>query len=300
MALVLCGGGSRGALEIGFYRALVEMGVPLGLIVGSSIGALNGAFIAAGVSVNEIYELWRSVRFRDIFGLNWRSLLHPRKADSIYDNRKLRRFLERHLPAKRFEDLRMPLTIVATDLETGECVRLERGDLIEAVLASVAIPGLLPPVWIAGRQLIDGGIANNLPLDVAVEKGTTAILAIRCGCPLDRKGPICGIVSILSRSFDIAGSAKYQQDLRRYNGQSELIILKPCLEFEVGLLDFSHSAELLDLAYDLTMRERAALARLIIDEQETEGEAKAAKPAFEPALDRNEPAAEWELVVGAL
>lgn len=138
VALVLCGGGSRGAVEIGFYRALVEMGITVDFIVGSSIGALNGAFIAAGVSVNEMYELWRNVRFRDIFGLNWRSLLKLRRVESVYDNKKLRRFLERHLPAKRFEDLRMPLTILATDVETGESVRLEHRDLIEAVLASVA------------------------------------------------------------------------------------------------------------------------------------------------------------------
>ena len=70
VALVLCGGGSRGALELGFYRALVELGVPIDFIVGSSVGALNGAFIAAGVSVERMDELWRSIRFRDLFGLN--------------------------------------------------------------------------------------------------------------------------------------------------------------------------------------------------------------------------------------
>lgn len=304
VALVLCGGGSRGAVEIGFYRALVEMGVPIDLIVGSSIGALNGAFIAAGVSVNEIYELWRSVSFRDIFGLNWRALLNPRKADSIYDNRKLRRFLERHLPARRFEDLRMPLTIVATDLETGECVRLEQGDLIEAVLASVAVPGLLPPVRIEGRRLFDGGIANNLPFDVAVEKDATVILAMRCqwehsGCAPDRKRQVRGIINILSRSLEITDSAKYRHDLAFYAGQSQVIVLEPRLHFEVGLLDFSRSVELIEEACCTAMSERDVFTQWIttVDLYKTGRldlsvieEAKAAmEPTVAPELNPNSP-----------
>lgn len=84
VALVLCGGGSRGALELGFYRALVELGVPIDLIVGSSVGALNGAFIAAGESADRMSVLWRSIRFRDLFGLNWRALLSPRRRQHLW------------------------------------------------------------------------------------------------------------------------------------------------------------------------------------------------------------------------
>lgn len=268
VALVLCGGGSRGALEVGFYRALAEMGVVIDFIAGSSIGALNGAFIAAGVSATELCELWHNVRFRDIFGLNWRSLVNLRASDSIYDNKRLKRFLERHLPARRFEDLQTSLSVLATDLWTGESVLMEQGDLIEAVLASVAYPGLLPPVSFQGRQLVDGGITNNLPLDVAVEKGATTTLAIRCRCEKTRKEPIHGIVNVLTRSFDITDSAKYQQDFRRYDGLCRMILVQPCFDFDVGLLDFSHTTELLDMAYSATMQERAAFAHLIVDSTE--------------------------------
>ncbi len=270
VALVLCGGGSRGALEVGFYRALAEMGVAIDFIAGSSIGALNGAFIASGMNASDLDKLWRNVRFRDIFGLKWRSLVSLRTADSIYGNVRLRRFLERHLPARRFEDLEVPLTILATDLWTGGSILLERGDLIEAVLASVAFPGLLPPVAVEGRQLVDGGITNNLPLDVAVEKGATTALAIRCRCEKTRKEPIHGIVNVLTRSFDITDSAKYQQDFRRYDGRCEMIVIQPCFDFDVGLLDFSHTAELLDMAYAATMQERNSFTHLILDNQESE------------------------------
>src|SRR5260370_40807976 len=98
-ALVLCGGGSRGAVELGFHRALVELGVPIDFIVGSSVGALNGAFIAAGESVEAMCSLWRSTRFRDLFGLNWSALVNPRRADSLYGYLSLIHFIERFLPS---------------------------------------------------------------------------------------------------------------------------------------------------------------------------------------------------------
>ena len=266
-ALVLCGGGSRGALELGFHRALVELGVPIDFIVGSSVGALNGAFIAAGESVEAMSALWRSIRFRDLFGLNWRALVNPRRADSIYGNLRLRHFIERYLPAKRFEDLRIPLTILATDLDTGKSIRLERGYLTEAILASVAIPGLLPPVILQGQQLIDGGVTNNLPLDVAVEKGATTVLAIRCRCERTRWEPVHGIANILLRSFDISDSLKYEQDSHRYDGVCEMILVTPCFDFDVGFLDFRHSEKLIDMAYEATIQARDEFTRLIANRQ---------------------------------
>lgn len=267
VALVLCGGGSRGALELGFYRALVELGIPIDFIVGSSIGALNGAFIAAGVNIETMNDLWRRVRFRDLFGLNWHALLGPRTADSIYGNFRLRSFIERHLPARSFEDLQVPLTVLATDIDTGKTIRLERGNLVKAILASVAIPGLLPPVFQAGRQLIDGGVTNNLPLDVAVEKGATTALAIRCRCERTRREPVHGIANILLRSFDITDSLKYEQDAHRYDGVCEMILVTPCFDFDVGLLDFRHSGKLIDMAYEATIQARTEFTDLIANRE---------------------------------
>jgi NTE family protein len=179
----------------------------------------------------------------------------------------LRRFIERYLPAKRFEDLRVPLTILATDIDTGKGIRLEQGDLTEAILASVAIPRLLPPVIHEGRQLIDGGITNNLPLDVAVEKGATTALAIRCRCERTRREPVHGIANILLRSFDITDSLKYEQDAHRYNGVCEMIMLTPCFDFDVGFLDFRHTGKLIDMAYEATIRARDEFMQLIASRQ---------------------------------
>jgi NTE family protein len=189
-------------------------------------------------------------------------LINLRQADSVYDNRRLSRFIENHLPARRFEDLKLPLTVVATDLDTGESVLLEQGDLIQAVLASVAIPGLLPPVDSEGRQLIDGAVSNNMPVDVAMQQGATVILGIRCRCEETRREPVHGIVNILTRSFDITDSARYRME-RPATPQCQMIIVQPCFDFEVGILDFSHSGELLDMAYTATMQQGPVLTGLL-------------------------------------
>lgn len=257
--LVLCGGGSKGAVEVGFYRALQDLGVPIDGIVGASIGAVNGAFIAAGTPIDEIIELWRRITFSDLFAFNWELLWSPRMATSLFTNRKLRRFLARHL-STRFEDLMMPLTIIGTDLRTGETVLLERGNLIDAILGSIAIPGVLPPVTIEGREIIDGGLANNVPLDVAAKKGARLVLAMRCGCrrPLARAPQ--GILGILSRSFDIGLDSRSHCELEPYQDRTQFVVFEPCLDENIGLLDFSHSAELIEIGYQFALSEARALS----------------------------------------
>lgn len=258
VTLVLCGGGSKGAVEVGCYRALVELGVPIDGIIGASIGAVNGAFITAGMPVAELAELWRTMKFSDLFTFNWKLLWHPRTAASLYDNQKLRRFLERCLPV-RFEDLVLPLTIIGTDLRTGEAVLLESGNLIDAILGSIAIPGVLPPVTIEGREIVDGGLANNLPLDVAAKKGARLVLAMRCGCrrPLARTPQ--GILNILSRSFDIGLDSRSQCELEPYKDHTRFVVFEPCLDENVSLLDFTHSAELIEIGYQFALNELRAL-----------------------------------------
>ncbi|GBC81564.1 putative NTE family protein [bacterium HR10] len=259
VVLVLCGGGSKGAVEVGCYRALLELGVSVEAIIGTSIGAVNGAFIAAGIPVGEIIALWQRVKFSDLFAFNWGVLWNPRKAASLYDNGKLRRFLERHLPA-RFEDLVLPLTIIGTDLRTGEMVLMESGDLIQAVLASTAVPGILPPVIVQGREIVDGGLANNLPLDVAAQKGARVALAMRCGCRRPLAQTPRGILGILSRSFDISLNSRRMCEIEPYRDRTRFIVLEPCLDENIGLLDFSHSAELIEIGYRFALSELRARA----------------------------------------
>lgn len=256
LALVLSGGGSRGAVEAGFYRALVELGIKIDLVVGSSVGAANGAFIAAGAPPEVLWRLWEDLAFKDLFSFNWRLVWRPKEENSLYRNDKFRRLLEKRLPVSNFEQLKIPLIIPGTELQSGETVLLESGSLIDAVLASTAIPGLFPPVLYNGRQIVDGSLVDNLPVDIAVLRGATTVLAMRCDCEKKIKGTVAGLTRILSRSLEIAFDARYQQDVSVFKRYASFIVLEPCLDGNIGFLDFSRSRELLDLGY------RYALDRL--------------------------------------
>jgi predicted acylesterase/phospholipase RssA len=175
-AFVLSGGGNLGAVQVGMMYALVESGVRPGMIVGTSVGAINGAFLASRLDlpgIREIARLWTGLRRRDVFGVNIGALVgglcgHPRH---LFDATSIRRILESFLSFHRLEEAPVPLTVVATALGTGEAVVLNSGDAATALLASSAVPRLLPPVEVGGRLLVDGAAAADVPLDQAVSLG---------------------------------------------------------------------------------------------------------------------------------
>lgn len=168
VALVLCGGGSRGAMEVGFYRAIHDLGLPVDFIIGSSIGALNGACFAAGMLPEKVAELWCSFQRREALRINLRGLFAPWRHSAFFDLDPLRRRLRAVLPVTRFEDLPVPLIVVTTDLREGKPVYWSAaGDIVEPLIASMSLPGVFAPVEMQGRQFVDGGIANNVPLDKA-------------------------------------------------------------------------------------------------------------------------------------
>jgi NTE family protein len=255
-ALVLCGGGSRGAVEVGLYRAACELGIAVDFVLGSSIGAVNGALIAAGLSPPEIEARWRSLRTRNVIGSRWQLLRLLTGAASVFSNRRLRDLLLNILPVRCFEELRIPLAIVATDLESGKAVVLDRGDLVEAILASTALPGLFPPIVREGQMLVDGGLSNNVPIDLAVERGAERIIGMLCGCAKGLTGRP-GLVSVLSQSFSLATNARFRCDVRHYQDQTDLLILEPCPGPDLELLDFDRSWTLIEPAYQHALLELA-------------------------------------------
>lgn len=259
-ALILCGGGSRGAMEVGFFEALTEFDVQPDFIIGSSIGALNGAFIASGMAPSELARLWSEFRRSQAFGINWAWLRDWRRSPGFFSLGPLRALLRRTLPATRFEDLAIPLTVVTTNLESGGAVYWHgSGDLIEPVIASMSLPGIFPPVEIGGRLHVDGGLANNVPLDKAEELGAGVVYLIECVCAERCPEPLRGWTDILVRSFSITLACKYAAELKHFRGRLEVHVVRPQLDREVGLLDFRHSPELIATGYHQT---RAYLERL--------------------------------------
>ncbi len=184
-AFVLGGGGVLGAVEVGMLRALLEAGITPDLVVGTSVGALNGAFFAADPTlpaVARLGELWQELSGGDVFGgsVLSRARTALRTGTSLHSNEPLRALLERHLPA-RFEDLELPFSCVAASIERAAEHWFDQGPLSDAVLASCAVPGLLPPVRLGDEHFLDGGLVHSIPVGRAVQLGATTIYVLQVG-----------------------------------------------------------------------------------------------------------------------
>lgn len=185
-AYVLGGGGVLGASQVGMVRALAEAGVRPDLVVGTSIGAVNGAFIAADPSVEgaeRLTEVWQEV-VRE--GVLWERPV--RKAAKIARNpthllthAPLATLLDRYLPVTEFGDLTVPFQCVAAQIEESRAVWFDAGPIRPAVLASCSVPGLFPPVEIAGKHYFDGGLVHSIPVGRAVALGAREIYVLQVG-----------------------------------------------------------------------------------------------------------------------
>lgn len=198
VGLVLGGGGARGLAHIGALRVLEESGRRVVAIAGCSIGGVIGALRAAGHAPDEILELARQLRRRDLIDVG--------KHGGILGMGKLGKYLENRLPAT-FEELAIPLQVTAVDCQRGGTVVLGTGELVPALLASAAIPGLLSPVFHESRVLLDGGVLNNLPVDVIRSMTTRPVVAVDVAVPPDRALDFKDEQSLLERlssAFDPA------------------------------------------------------------------------------------------------
>src|SRR2546429_1573063 len=185
-AFAISGGGARGAVQVGMLRALIERDITPDFVVGVSIGAWNGAWLAHRPDlewVKKLEEVWRQVTRRTLDIVWWRAARNMvRRKPSLYEGGGLSRFVARHLQVHNFEDLAVPLHTVAIDLTLGAKAVFSHGPLGPAVLASSAIPGVFPPVIIEGRQHVDGGLVDPTGLDTAIELGARRGLVLGSGC----------------------------------------------------------------------------------------------------------------------
>lgn len=166
--LILSGGGARGFAHIGVLRVLEQTHTNVDVIAGTSMGAILGAFYAAGYRADEIYKIMHALSWRDIIDFSLQG--------GFIKGGKLHAFLAEHLPRK-FSDLKKPLAVTTTDVETGEEIVIVEGDLITAIRASSSFPGAIEPIQFQGRTLADGGIINNLPVEAAAFLGANYTFA---------------------------------------------------------------------------------------------------------------------------
>ncbi|MBI1953868.1 MAG: patatin-like phospholipase family protein [Candidatus Omnitrophica bacterium] len=254
-ALLLGGGGSRGAIEAGFYKALFEMGAPVDMIFGTSVGALNGAFIAAGFAPEQLEAIWNQLEEERLFRRDWSFLWKWGRADGLYQADGLIDFLKSTLPVKRFEQLKVPLVVTATDLTTSEPVYLDSGELLPALLASAAMPPYLPPVAHQGRHLVDGGFVANVPIGEAIARGAQCVLAMLCHCAGELIQVPRGFLEVQGRALRIALEQKFRHDLEHYKDKARMIVLEPCFDFPLAMLKIQQTSLLIEQGYQFAKTE---------------------------------------------
>ncbi|HEY0518634.1 MAG TPA: patatin-like phospholipase family protein [Ilumatobacteraceae bacterium] len=183
LAFVLPGGGALAAYQVGVLDALTSAGLQPDRLIGVSAGSMNAAFFAwsnGPDGLRRLERLWANVRRRDLLRMHPGriALALAGKRASFLDNRHGIAFLRKHLGVRLIEHAPIPLTIIATDLATGRPFILDAGDVVSAIVASSAFPGVFPPVQLAGHTLIDGGVVADVPLDVAAELGVASVIVV--------------------------------------------------------------------------------------------------------------------------
>ncbi|MBA2276940.1 MAG: patatin-like phospholipase family protein [Chloroflexia bacterium] len=174
-AFVLSGGGNLGSIQAGMIEALLEVGIYPDVLVGTSIGAANAAFLAADPSLaqaRELSELWRRVRTTDIFPIRpLRAVRAFLRGEAMFPTEPFRRFLDKELPYSRIEEAAIPLRVVATDFDDGSEVVFASGSVTDSILASTALPGVFAPYDIDGHLYLDGGLIDYVPVGPALAAG---------------------------------------------------------------------------------------------------------------------------------
>jgi NTE family protein len=218
VSLALGGGFARGYAHLGVLRTFRENAIPVTSIAGSSIGSILGAAYASGVPLPRIINKCREIRFRDF--ARWRV-----SRFGLASNERLGALVQKLFGTKQFEDLVLPLAIVATDLGTGDPVVFRQGNLAQAIRASCAFPGLFEPVQIGTRCLADGGIVAPVPTRAAREMGAEIVVGVSVGLHDGQRGAPTNIFQVVSRAV----SAAQKHQLEAWERHADLV-LRPAVQ----------------------------------------------------------------------
>ncbi len=284
IALVLSGGGARGMAHIGVLKAFEEEGIPVDLIVGSSIGSVVGGFYAAGYNADQLTAIFKQIDWENLFSdqtqrtnLFWAQKYSPRKhflelrfdkgvpyippslspGQKIFDIIYSRLLSANFQSANDFDKLRIPFRAVATDLISGERVVLAKGDLAEAISGSMAVPLLFAPVEWEGMWLADGGIRDNLPVDVAIANNADLIIAVDVTSPLRTPDQMKSPWQLADQVTTIMMKEPTVQSRAR----GDILILPDLKAHATG--DFSQIDSLIQLGYQAAIKKIDSIRNLI-------------------------------------
>jgi len=279
VAYVLSGGGSLGAMQVGMVRGMAPYGLDPDLIVGASVGAINGALIALDppTAPARLSEIWGGVGPESVFPGSRLSHLVTlaRHRTHLCDPGALRALIATHAEGRSFADLAVPLAVTAVDASSGEVVTLDQGPLAPALLASSAIPGIFPPVALDGKLLYDGGIAGNVPLRTALAAGARSLVVLDCRLvQLPNHVPRNALQAFGFSLAVMAGRPLWDQ-LADLSSQVPIVYLPGPSGTDRSPFRFDHTAELVETCEQATDR---FLAQLKVDGPGLYGQPQATVP----------------------
>ena len=256
IGLALGGGFARGFAHLGVLQVLEQHHIPISFIAGTSVGSILGAAYASGAPLARIIATCRTLRFRDI--ARWRvSRL------GLASNHRLGDLIEQVFESRRFEDLQIPMAVVATDLGSGEPVVFTHGNLCEAIRASCAFPGLFEPVQIGTRCLADGGLVAQVPIQAARELGSTHVIGISVGLEDGQRGAPSNIFQVVCRA--VSAAQKHQLEIWERHAD---LVLRPDVQ-SLAWDDFDRADEAIEAGAAATRRALPRIQKFLTSAQDS-------------------------------
>ncbi len=287
IGLVLSGGGARGLAHIGVLRELEKAGLKIDYVAGTSMGAIIGGLYASGISPDDMERRIQNLDWNQIFSERPNRELLPlrRKEEDIrlpipfelgfkngqfeapraifgaHGFEELLRQLTSDLPIKAsFDQLRIPLRVVATDLVTGQPIAIDRGDIAQAMRASMSVPGLFAPTELDGRLLVDGGLVNNLPIDIVRQMGAQVVIAVNIGTPLAEREKLNSAIDISWQMINILTEQNVKTSIASLRKGD--VLISPELK-DFGFMDFKNAYSVIALGAKAFTQNASQLADLI-------------------------------------
>jgi NTE family protein len=250
---VLGGGAARGFAHVGVIRALEQEKIPVDMVIGTSVGSLIGAMYASNPNSFDLEWTAFTLEKEDLFDYR---ILSAFTGMGVVKGDKLESFVQRKIPAANIENLKIPFAAVATDLNRGERVVLDRGSVARAVHASSAIPGVFEPVDYQGKLLVDGGVMENIPISVAREKGADIVIAVDISENVTNFN-ITNLVDVTMQAVNIM----FDENVRNKKKDADVLI-SPGVG-DVAMLDFTQKKRCMQAGIDATQKAMPEIKRKI-------------------------------------
>jgi NTE family protein len=237
-------------------HSLAAHGISADMVVGSSVGALNGAYYAGDPTLNGVLQLetiWRGLHRREVFPITWRTLLgFIRHRDFLIPHDGIRKLIDDHLPYRNLEEARLPVHIVTTDFVSGDSVVLSEGSAALAIIASTAIPGAFAPVRYKDLYLSDGAISSNTPIRVAVAKGANRLIILPTGYACATQAPPTGAVANALHALTLLIARQLVSELEGLGPDIEYFVVPPLCPLVGSPYDFSRTPDHIERAIQST------------------------------------------------